>query len=378
MPAVQLKSTMTFSDEQAMLLDTAVEFFRNKSPNALVRDLMLSEHGYEEAHWQEMVALGWSGLAIPEAYGGSELGLAAAVCIAEPMGRHLSATPWLPTQLFVQGVLAGDEGVRGACLPAIAEGAIGTVALSELDGDWNLSGAWLQLEADGDGVSLTGTKTFVLNADVADFVLVSGRLNGAPALAVLLKEELAAAAVSRETVIDETRRSFEMTLDRIRVPAERTITGTAASAALNAVRNAALLLISAESAGGIAGVLEVIVEYLNTRTAFGRKIGSYQGLKHPTVDILIGLERSRSHVYHAASLIDAGATGENVEAALRMAKAQASDAFAFAGDRAIQFHGGFGFTWECDAQLYLRRALWAQYAFGDAIHHRRRLAEMLL
>jgi alkylation response protein AidB-like acyl-CoA dehydrogenase len=325
-----------------------------------------------------MVALGWSGLAIPEAYGGSELGLSAAVCIAEPMGRHLSTTPWLPTQLFVQGVLAGDEDLRGACLPAIAEGAIGTVALSELDGDWNLSAAGLLLEAAGDSVLLTGTKTFVLNADVADFVLVSGRMGGAPALAVVLKEELAPAAVSRETVIDETRRSFELTLDRIRVPAERTITGEAAIAALKAIRNAALLLISAESAGGIAGVLEVIVEYLNTRTAFGRKIGSYQGLKHPTVDILIGLERSRSHVYHAASLIEAGAPEENVEAALRMAKAQTSDAFAFAGDRAIQFHGGFGFTWECDAQLYLRRALWAQYAFGDAIHHRRHLAELLL
>ena len=138
------------------------------------------------------------------------------------------------------------------------------------------------------------------------------------------------------------------------------------------------MLLSAESAGGIAGVLEVIVEYLNTRTAFGRKIGGYQGLKHPTVDILIGLERSRSHAYHAASLIEAGADGQSIEVALRMAKAESSDSYAFAGDRAIQFHGGFGFTWECDAQLYLRRALWAQYAFGDAIHHRRHLAEQLI
>ena len=122
-------------------------------------------------------------------------------------------------------------------------------------------------------------------------------------------------------------------------------------------------------------MLDVIVDYLNTRTAFGRKIGSYQGLKHPTVDVLIGLERSRSHVYHAASLLDAG---EDAEAAVRMAKAESSESFAFAGDRAIQFHGGFGFTWECDAQLYLKRALFNQYAFGDAMHHRRHLADMLL
>ncbi|TNF86380.1 MAG: acyl-CoA dehydrogenase [Gammaproteobacteria bacterium] len=375
---MKLKSTMTFSEEQGMLLDTATEFFRDKSSTAHVRDLMLSEHGYDPAVWQEMVALGWSGLAIPEACGGSDLGLAAAVTIAEPMGRHLSATPWLPTQLFIQGILAGGEDLAARLLPAVAEGAIGTVALSEVDGDWDLANARLTMsEADG-GVSLSGTKTFVLNADVADYLLVSGSLNGEPALAVLAREELPTGAVQRETVIDETRRSFELCLGDVFVPAERLIQDDTARAALTAIRDAALLLISAEAAGGIAGVLEVIVDYLNTRTAFGRKIGSYQGLKHPTVDILIGLERSRSHVYHAASLIEAGESPEQIEVALRMAKAEASDAYAFAGDRGIQFHGGFGFTWECDAQLYLRRALWAQYAFGDAIHHRRHLADALL
>ncbi len=378
MSGVQLKNTITFSEEQSMLLDTAVEFFRDKSPSAKVRDLMLSAQGYEAETWQEMVALGWSGLAIPEAHGGSDLGLAAAVTIAEPMGRHLSATPWLPTQLFIQGLLAGDESLCADLLPPMAEGAIGTVALSETEGGWDLGGAGLAMRNSSDGVSLTGTKTFVLNADVADYLLVSGNLDGAPALAVLSSGELPSDAVRRETVIDETRRSFELRLEGVNVSPERVISGDAAAAALTDIRNAALLLISAESAGGIAGVLEVIVEYLNTRTAFGRKIGSYQGLKHPTVDILIGLERSRSHVYHAASLIEAGESPEQIEVALRMAKAEVSDSFAFAGDRAIQFHGGFGFTWECDAQLYLRRALWAQYAFGDAIHHRRHLASALL
>jgi alkylation response protein AidB-like acyl-CoA dehydrogenase len=378
MTAVKLKHSITFSEEQSMLLDTAVEFFRNKSPISTVRDLLLSEQGYEPETWQEMVALGWSGLAIPEACGGSDLGLAAAVTIAEPMGRQLSATPWLPTQLFIQGLLAAGESLRGELLPAIAEGAIGTVALSETEGDWDLSNAGLIMTEASGSVALAGSKTFVLNADVADHLLVSGSLEGAPALLVVAQDELPAGAVQRETVIDETRRSFELTLDGVSVPAERLISGENAVAALTAIRDAALLLISAESAGGIAGVLEVIVDYLNTRTAFGRKIGAYQGLKHPTVDILIGLERSRSHVYHAASLMDAGATPEQLEVALRMAKAEVSDSYAFAGDRGIQFHGGFGFTWECDAQLYLRRALWAQYAYGDALHHRRHLAEALL
>ena len=117
------------------------------------------------------------------------------------------------------------------------------------------------------------------------------------------------------------------------------------------------------------------MDYLNTRTQFGRKIGSYQALKHPTVDILMALERGRSLVYHAASLIDAG---EAAAVALRMAKAHCAEAYVFAGDRAIQFHGGFGFTYECDAQLYLRRALWLQTQFGDAPHHRAHLEGALL
>ncbi|HWS75642.1 MAG TPA: acyl-CoA dehydrogenase family protein, partial [Quisquiliibacterium sp.] len=172
----------------------------------------------------------------------------------------------------------------------------------------------------------------------------------------------------------ETRRAYALSLDGLRVPAGRVVAGDAAQAALRAGRDCAMLLASAEAAGGIAGALDVIVDYLNTRTAFGRKIGGYQSLKHACAEILMGLERSRSHLYHAATLLGAG---EEAELALRMARVESGEAFAFAGDRAVQFHGGFGFTWDCDAQLYLRRALWLQYVYGDGAHHRARLGELL-
>jgi len=249
------------------------------------------------------------------------------------------------------------------------------VALTELDGNWDLAEVSTSITPGGDELTISGEKSFVLNADVAECLLVSGQADGEVALVLVGRDELGDGALTRETVIDETRRSFGVLLDDVRVPADRLIRGDAALTALSRIRDAALLLISAEAAGGTAGLLDLVVDYLNTRTAFGRRIGSYQGLKHPTVDILVGLERSRSHLYHAASLLDAG---EDAEVALRMAKAETSDAFAFGGDRAVQFHGGFGFTWECDAQLFLRRALWAQYAFGDAAHHRKRLAGLIL
>ncbi len=371
-----LSSTITLSDEQAMLMDTAVAFCRDKSPIARVRALLDSESGFDADVWDEMAALGWLGLAVDELHGGSGIGIAAAVPIVEAMGRHLLASPFLSTQQAVAAVAAGGSEAQCAqWLPRLAQGSIGTVAVSEDDGSWQLQACAARGVREGAGVRLSGTKTFVTDAAHAQLIVVSCRLDDAPALALLDADDLPAQRLQREQVVDETRRSYRLMLDGLELPATAMITGDAARAGLQALREVSLLLLSAEACGGMNGVLDLLVEYLNARHAFGNPIGAYQALKHPTVDILVGLERTRSHVWHAASLL---AADEPAEVALRMAKASASDAFAFAGDRAIQFHGGFGFTWECDAQLYLRRALWCQYQFGDAPHHRRALAELLL
>lgn len=373
---MELSGRMSFSDEQAMLLDTATTFCREKSPISTVRGLLTGETGFDAATWQEMVRLGWSGIAIPERFGGSGLTLAEAATLTEPMGRALLATPFLSTQLFVQALLAGGSAEQQAAwLPRICEGTVGTVALFESDGDFAIEHPQTAATTAGSDLQLAGNKTLVLDAGVADVFAISLRHDGKPALLIVDGASLPAARRRREVVIDETRRSFAVDVGGLRLPASGLITGDAAQRAFTAIRNGALLLASAEAAGGIAGVLAVMVEYLNTRNAFGRKIGSFQSLKHTCADILIGLERARSHVYHAASLM---AAGEDAEVAVRMAKVEAGDTFAFAGDRAIQFHGGFGFTFECDAQLYLRRALWLQYSYGDAVHHRRKLADLLL
>jgi len=371
-----LDNRLRFTDEQAMLQDAAVAFCRDRSTIRQVRDRIDTPEGFDRSVWDEMVGLGWSGIAIPESFGGSGLGLAEIATLAEPIGRHLLATPFESTQLFVQGLLAsGDAPMQTRCLGRIAQGRIGTVALFEEEGHWDLLQPQASATRDGDSVALQGRKTFVVDAGVADHLLVSVSLNGTPALALLDAADLVARPPERETVIDETRRSYSVSLDGIRLPAASLITGASAKAALRAIRDTGWLLNSALAAGGIAGVLDVVVDYLNTRTTFGRKIGSYQSLKHTCADILVGLERSRSHVYHAATRL---ADGEDAEIALRMAKAESGDTFVFAGDRAVQFHGGFGFTYDCDAQLFLRRAIWLQSGFGDAAHHRRHLADLLL
>lgn len=373
--AGSLPTDIRFSDEQAMLLDSAVAFCKERSPSLTVRGLLASETGYNPAVWGDIVQMGWTGLAVPEAHGGSGLPVGHLAVIAEPMGRHLLATPFTSTQLCIQGLVAGGSAAQQAqWLPLLAQGTVGTVALFEEEGHWDLAQPQCRASVSGPTATLSGSKTLVTDAAVAGVVLVSVQLNGAPALAVLPTAALPAGALQRETVIDETRRSYRLVLDGLTMPADALITSAAAQAALAAIRTAAWLLISAEAAGGIAGALDVIVDYLNTRTTFGRKIGSYQGLKHPSADILNSLERARSHVAHAATLLN---DGDDAEVALRMAQVEAGDGLVFAGDRAVQFHGGFGFTYDCDAQLYLRRGVWLQAWFGDAAHHRRRLADLL-
>jgi len=372
--ALPLSTKVQFSDEQAMLLETATDFFRRCSPAELVRDRLASQDGYAPDVWQNMVELGWLGLAVKEELGGSALGLGAAVTIAEPMGRHLAALPFFSTQLFVQGLTSANPSLADPLLMEVVAGAPATVALFEQQGSWSLSNPTARAEQSGAAVQLSGAKTFVLDAAVADNLLALVAYDNQPRLVLVPQSSLPNGALHRETVIDETRRSYRLNLDGVEVPESHVLSETESIAGLERISQAAWLLLAAEASGGIAGVLDLLVEYLTTRTAFGRKIGSYQGLKHPTVDILVGLERSRSHLYHAATLVDAA---EEASVALRMAKAHSSESFALAGDRAIQFHGGFGFTYDCDAQLYLRRALWTQASFGDPAHHRRALADLL-
>jgi acyl-CoA dehydrogenase len=401
-----LGSQIHFSDEQAMLQDSAAAFCRAQSPMSAVRQrigsAMDDSSGFDRPVWQAMAELGWLGIGIPEALGGSGLTLGHTAVIAEAMGRHLMATPYASTLLGIEGLLAGASPAQQAhWLPKLALGGIATVALFEDEGDWDLLSPLCRAEASGSILQLHGAKTLVQDAAVADLLLVSVLHQGAPALLLLPATALPRQQLQREAVMDETRRSYRLTLDGLGLPAEALITGNAARHALQAIRQAALLLASAEAAGGIAGVLAVTVDYLNNRSAFGRKIGSYQSLKHGCADMLIGLERARSHLHHAATLlVEAGGTDTStstgartgagtgsevaapdtqaIEIALRMAKVEAGDSFVAAGDRSVQFHGGFGFTYDCDAQLYLHRALWLQPWFGDAAHHRRRLADLLL
>jgi alkylation response protein AidB-like acyl-CoA dehydrogenase len=365
-----------YSEEQIDLLDVATNFCRDRSPMAKVRSLMDSAAGFDGDLWNEMAALGWTSIAIPAAHGGVGLSLAEVVPVAEQMGRRMLASPFAASALTAQALIAGGtEAQKSAYLPLLAGGSIGTLALYEPHADWDLTHIEASAKISGDRLMLSGQKHFVLWAACADFIIASVQYDGKPALVLITQADLPPGALGRETIIDETKRSFALSLDGVSVPISALLQPDKARGALAHIDLAAALLQSAEMCGGTQSVIDYTVSYLQTRKQFGNVIGSYQALKHPIVDAYVDYEKARSHLYSAAHSF--GDQGEG-EVAVRMAKAAADGAYSFAADRAIQFHGGFGFTHDCDAGLHRRAAIFHASQFGDAAWHRTKLADLLL
>lgn len=366
-----------FSEDQGSLLEVATSFCAKRSPIAKVRQLIDDETGHDADVWREIVELGWLGIAIPEAYGGAGLALAEVVPVMEQMGRYLLAGPYYSTTLAAQALIAGGtEDQKRTLLPRLAEGAITTLALCEAGGDWDLTNITCTALRTATGhLQLSGTKRLVSDAGVATLIIASVLHEGRPALVIIERASLGTEALRREVIVDETKRSCELCLDGIEVPAANLLDVDRADAALKHIHLVANLLASAEMCGGIQSVIDYTLDYLKTRVQFGKLIGSYQALKHPIVDAYVSYEQTRSHVYSAAHCFGEQGVGE---IATRMAKAQADTTLSFAADRAIQFHGGFGFTYDCDAQLYRRRAIWHASQYGDAAWHKEKLADLLL
>jgi acyl-CoA dehydrogenase len=372
MEAIMQLADIGISEAQNDLLEVATGFCRDRSPMARVRALMTSDSGYDAACWREMADLGWMAIAVPEAFGGVGLSLAEIVPVVEQMGRNMLASPFVPTALAAQIIGAdGDEAQKAEWLPKLASGAVATLALAEAHGDWDLGHIDATAKIDGDRLTLAGQKHFVLWADTADLIIASVRYDGEAAWVLLNRDDIQPTALRREKIIDETKRGFALSLDGISVPA----TALIKNAKLQAFTNTALLLQSAEMVGGTQAVIDYTLSYLQTRKQFGKLIGEYQALKHPMVDAYVAYEKARSHLYSAAHCQSEQGRGT---IAAHMAKAAADKAYAFAADRAIQFHGGFGFTHDCDAGLHRRAAIFHASQHGDAAYHRTKLGDLLL
>jgi alkylation response protein AidB-like acyl-CoA dehydrogenase len=363
---------------QQLLQQSAREFFARECSLERVRELMAGETAFDEKLWQAMAEQGWTGLVIPEEFGGLGLGLVELVCIAEEMGRACLPSPFISTTWAAALIeRAGSEGQRAQYLEKIASGEMkATVALLEETASWNLAAVAMRAERNGKEYRFNGSKHFVTDAAVADLIIVVARDDKG---LVLLPIEKGASGMTITATpgIDATRKLYSIDFDNVTVAeADALAFNPRTQEALEAATDVALVALCAELVGGMQWTLDTAVEYAKTRQQFGKPIGIYQAVQHKCADMYLWLESSRSAAYYAA-----WAVAENdpaAKVAVSLAKAYCSDAGREVGNNGIQVHGGIGFTWEHNLHLYYKRAKGSEIMFGDANYHRERLAQQVV
>ncbi|MET7473813.1 acyl-CoA dehydrogenase family protein [Streptomyces sp. NPDC005648] len=362
------------SEEQAMLREASRDLLADQAPIERVRAWADRGEDVDPEMWRLTAGLGWPGLALPEEYGGSGQGLVELALLAEELGRALGRGPYAPTAIVGRALAAaGSSGLRAEVLPGLAAGADwATWAFAEPHAPWSLDGIRATARAEGDTIVLDGVKTAVQDAGGARRLLVTARCRGVPA-SFLVDRDTPGVAVRRQQVLDLTRSFYEVRLHGVRVPRERHL--DAGPDEIQRWLDEASVLRCADALGVMERMLRLTVEHTRSRVQFGRPIGMFQAVKHACADMALLVRGARAATYCAAMAADAGA-----DDAERAACAAASYVAAGAGEvagRALQLHGGIGFTWEHELHLHLRRARADSVLYGDAAVHRDRLCGLL-
>ena len=368
-----------FSEEQELLRAEVRKFLDENASLEEVRKHSESDEGFDRGIWEKMAELGFVGLTVPEEYGGAGLDLVTLLVLLEETGRTLLPSPLISTVVAARAISEfGNDEQRARWLPGLADGSrVGTLALLEESDDLAPAGLRLQGKADGDDFILNGRKLFVPDAGKADLFVVSFRSGPEQddiSLAVVEKEAGGISALDAPGM-DLTKRSGSLALDDVRVGADGILgSGTAGWADIQALIDLGAALVTAESVGAAEAALAITTNFAQEREQFGSKIGRYQGVKHPLAEMYVDIESYKSLVYYAFWALDE----REVDASLAVsrAKAYASETFPMAGINGVQLHGGVGYTWEYDIQLYLKRAKWMRPMYGDADYHYDRIAEL--
>ncbi len=371
------------TEEQSMIRDQAKSWMSEKAPVQVFRKMRDSgsELGFDEQTWAGMVEMGWPGIIIPEAYGGSDLGYETFGLVLEEVGRQLTASPLFASALVGASaiVLAGSEAQKQAILPGIANGKqIVTLALEE-GPRHNPVNTALAAKASGDGYVLNGAKTFVHEGMTANRFIVVARTSGekgdSDGLSLFLVPA-DAKGVSRTRLNTVDSRGYaNVVFDGVSVAADAVLGEVdKASAPLEQILDRARAGLAAEMLGTAAQSFDMTLEYLKTRVQFGQVIGSFQALGHRAADLFSAMELSRSCMEAALQAIDKDA--DNVAEMVSLSKCRVGDFLHEMSNQLIQIHGGIGMTDEFDAGLYLKRARVLETAFGNQAYHRDRFARL--
>jgi len=324
--------------------------------------------------WQLLAGSGWPGLEVAPGLGGGGATLAEVAVIAEELGRALAVSPFLGTAVLGVGTLAALRPTAGRdeLLSDVAAGRR-RVSVAMATGDDAVTGdaAPFRVEHAGGRLVLHGQAEFVPDAVGADRILVMAREpSGVPVVVVL---ESARLRIEPQPVLDSTRHLAVITADRIEAD-EAALWQLAGDpgAAAEALADRASLAVACDSLGVSQAVLAATVSYVGQRYQFGRPIGSFQAVKHACADMLVQISVARELVHEAAAAVAEGTLG--AAAAVSMAKSYACMAAVEVAGKAMQLHGGMGYTWESGIHASLKRAALNRSLFGSPVAHRQRLA----
>ena len=367
-------STSFIPGPEAEELRTVVRgFLARHCDEPAVRHWMQTEPGYDPDIWRRMAREpGLPGLAIAERWGGSGATAVELGVVFEELGRALYGGPFLGTVALAASVLSAldDPAAQQRHLPGIAAGHT-TGALAWGGADPLTSTLRAERDSAG-GWRITGRAGPTVDGGVATLLLaVADTPEGLGVFAV----EPGADGLARTalTPLDSTRGLAE--LDFAAAPATAVGTPGAVTERLSSALDVAVVLLACEQVGGASRTLEMAVEHAGTRVQFGRRIGSFQAVKHRCADMLVAVESARSAAYFGTW----AAAHDHAELPLAAALAGAvcSEAYTRCALDNIQLHGGIGFTWEHPAHLYAKRARSSQLLLGSPVRHRSRLGRIL-
>ena len=366
-----------FGEDETMLRDSAQKFFADNCTADKIHGLVAHDHdvhrknecAWDKKLWQQIVELGWTAVCVPEAAGGVGMPLVAAVALAEEAGKAAFPSPLLSTfnATFVLNACSSDAATKA--LGEIAGGKATSLGITNGAGSWEATDTDVLV----DGDKLNGTAYFVQDARKVDQLVVSAKSSAGVGLYLVdLSNE--GVKVIADSIVDLTRDQAhiefsDVTAIELAAPGEGNV-------ALEKAMPAILSVVSADMVGAGEWLLQTTVEYAKTRVQFDRPLGFFQAVKHPLVNVMLDIDRAKSLTYNAACAVDTDP--DNAERFARMAKSQASDMAIFSSSRAVQFHGGIGFTWECYVHLFFKRQMHNQVLYGDAKFHRAKLADLVM
>jgi len=376
---------MVLNEDQLMLQQSARDFCREQAPISVMRGLRDNRNpdGYSEELWQAMVELGWAGMAIPEAYGGFEFGYSGLGLVLEETGRTLVPTPLISTVLLSATLinLAGSDEQKQELLPGIANGeSLMALALEET-AIHNPLHIELKAVQTGSGYILNGSKDFVLDAHVADQLIVVARTEGETGqqhgISLFLVDPLSQGVDIQRLHMVDNRNAGNIQFVDVEVAAEALLgEENKGWPALSRTLDIGRIGLAAEMLGGVQEVFEQTVEYMKQRTQFGVPIGAFQALQHRAAIMYSEIELCKSLVLKALYELDRGDAGEDIPALASMCKAKLSEVYMLVSNEGVQMHGGIGMTDEFDIGFFLKRARVAQQTLGDAVFHRDRYASL--